>query len=250
MRLEPLERNTTQTLLGIRFWDRLTNQVVAEGLQVKAQRLTSDRTQRLGKPVMGKMTPSGAIAFFGLAAEEIPTDTDGEISTDSKHFLWETIPTKQWVAIDLVDRSRRFLPMSFVAQLPFRGAFRGQGDWLNTSLLRPEVGPNEAMGVQLWSASTRPAPTGFAVIRATILEGQSDDPKAARFALVRVRQISPFNGTIIFSGGGAVEESASAVATVVGGSIQAITLRSKGKGYTSPPMVSFAGGGAQKPKQA
>lgn len=183
MKLVPLERNTTQTLLGIRFWDRVTNRVIADGLQVRAQRLSSDRTQRLGKPVVGQMTPSGAIAFFGIATGEIP-------AADSTQQLWETIPPEELVVIDLVDRLERFLPMSFVARLPFRGVFRGQGDWLGTSLLRPEVGSNAAIGVQLWSAPTRSVLPGQAVIRAQIAIGSGDTPPPAAYALVRVQQPS------------------------------------------------------------
>lgn len=183
MRLVPLERSTTQTLLGIRFWDRITDQVIAEGLQVKAQRLSSDRTQRLGKAIMGRMTPSGAIAFFGLAAGEIPAYPE--------QLLWETVPPEHLVVIDLVDRLDRFLPLSFVARLPFRGVFRGQGEWLSTSLLRPEVAAGEASGVQLWSAPSRPVPPGQAVLRAQIVVGDGENAVPAANALVRVQQPPP-----------------------------------------------------------
>ncbi len=183
MRLVPLERSTTQTLLGICFWDRLTDHLIGEGLQVKAQRLSSDRNQRLGKVVMGRITPSSAIAFFGLATGEIPVNPE--------QLLWETVPPEQLVAIDMVDRLDRFLPLSFVAQLPFRGAFRGQGEWLSTSLLRPEVGVGEASGVQLWSAPSRPVPPGQAVLRAQIVVGDGENAVPAANALVRVQQSPP-----------------------------------------------------------
>lgn len=174
MKLLPMERVTTHTLLGIRFWDRLTNQVVADGLQVKAQRLSPDRSQRLGKPVFGRATPSGTIAFFGLTASERPIDPD--------QSPWEPEVAKEAVVIDLVDRSNRFLPMSFVVQVPFKGVFRGQGDGF-----RPEAIAEEALGVQLWSAPTRPLPPGMAVIRAQIVLGDEVDAPPAVNALVRVQ---------------------------------------------------------------
>lgn len=183
MKLIPLERHTTQTLLGIRFWDRVTNRVVADGLQVKAQRLSDDRAQRLGNPILGQMTPSGAITFFGLSTGEIP-------AAGSTQQFWESVPSNQLVAIDLVDRLERFLPMSFVARLPFRGVFRGQGDWLGTSLFRPELGNNAAIGVQLWSAPTRPVLPGQAVVRAQLVIGAGDTPIPAAYALVRVQPLS------------------------------------------------------------
>ncbi|PZV06024.1 MAG: hypothetical protein DCF32_10395 [Leptolyngbya sp.] len=188
MQLLPMERVTTHTLLGIRFWDRLTGQVVTDGLEVKAQRLKA-RSQRLGKPVLGRSTPSGTIAFFGLAPSERPIDAD--------QLLWEPEPSKEDVVIDLVDRSGRFLPTSFVAQAPFKGIFRGQGDWLasNTSLFRPEAIAEEAVGVQLWSAPTRPIPPGMAVIRAQIVIGAGADAPPAVNALVQVRATaSPADG--------------------------------------------------------
>ncbi len=183
MRLIPLERSTTQTLLGICFWDRLTDHLIGEGLQVKAQRLSSDRNQRLGKVIMGRITPSSAIAFFGLATGEIPANPE--------QLLWGTVPPEQLVVIDMVDLLDRFLPLSFVARLPFRGVFRGQGEWLSTSLLRPEVGVGEASGVQLWSAPSRPVPPGQAVLRAQIVVGDGENAVPAANALVRVQQSPP-----------------------------------------------------------
>jgi hypothetical protein len=189
MKLLPMERVTTHTLLGIRFWDRLTNQVVADGLQVKAQRLSADQSQRLGKPIFGRATPSGTIAFFGLTAGERPIDPD--------QSPWEPEVTKEAVVVDLVDRWNRFLPMSFVVQVPFKGVFRGQRDWLasNTSLFRPEAIAEEAVGVQLWSAPTRPIPPGMAVIRAQIVIGAGADAPPAVNALVQIRATaSPADG--------------------------------------------------------
>jgi hypothetical protein len=181
MTLFPLVRQRTHTLLGIRFWDQVTQQPVTEGLIVTAQRLSSDRTQRLGRPVTGQATPSGAIAFFGLSPAERSRETDPQ--------LWDAPPASELVVVDVTDGRSQFLPLSFVAQLPFRGVFRGQGDWLSTDLLRPEPLPNEALGVQLWSAPARLAPPGRAIVRAQLVVGETTAPAA--YALLRVQTFPP-----------------------------------------------------------
>jgi hypothetical protein len=181
MRLMPLERDRTQTLLGVRFWDRLTQQALTAGLQVTAQRLNEARTQRVGKPVRGQPTPSGAIAFFGLTAPEKPAPTEAD--------LWESPPPDQWVVVDVVDRRSQFLPLSFLARLPLRGVFRGQGDWLTTDLLRPAPAAAAALGIQLWSAPTRFGLPGRALVRAQLVVGETAEPAA--YALARVRLVAP-----------------------------------------------------------
>jgi hypothetical protein len=175
--LVPLERQQTRTLLGVRFWDRLTQDIVAEGLQVTAQRLSADRTQRLGKPVTGRMTPSGAIAFFGLTDSETPAAGTPE--------LWDTLPPEQLVVIDMVDRRSRYLPVSLVARSPWRGVFKGQGEWLSTPLWQPDLDPDQGLGIQLWSSPMRPVPPGQAMIRAQLVLGEGSTPAA--YALVRVQ---------------------------------------------------------------
>lgn len=183
MRLTRMERITTQTLLGIRFWDRLLDSSIAEGLYVTAQRLSPDRSRRIGRIVVGYSTPSGAIAFSGLADEEA-------VESDATQQIWETIPPNRLIAIDVVDRLGRYLPISFVAQLPWRGVFRGRGDWLATPLLRPiPEDENGERGVFLWSEPTRPLPHGRTVLRAQIVVGNGDNPPPAAYALVEVTQI-------------------------------------------------------------
>lgn len=181
--LQPFERLAIQTLLGIRFWDRVSQRPISEGLHVTAQRLSDDRSQRLGRLVQGRPTPSGVIAFFGLAGEE-----RGE--ADPALQIWEIVPAQRLVVVDLADRLGRYLPVSFVARLPFRGPFTGRGDWLATPLLRPlPAEPGEHFGVDLWSAATRPVPADRAVIRAQLVIGDSATPPPAAFALVEVHQV-------------------------------------------------------------
>ncbi|MFQ6030558.1 MAG: hypothetical protein ACE5Q6_24055 [Dehalococcoidia bacterium] len=148
------------------------------GLRVTAQRLSDDRTRRFGRRVTGRPTPSGVIAFFGLAVEEY-------VDHEPDRQIWTTVPANRLIAVDVADTLGRYLPMSFVARLPFRGAFRGRGDWL-TPLLRPVPEQGNEMGVDLWSAPTRPVPDGRALIRAQIVVGNSSAPPPAAHALVQV----------------------------------------------------------------
>ncbi|MEM6353986.1 MAG: hypothetical protein AAF766_24855 [Cyanobacteria bacterium P01_D01_bin.14] len=210
--LRPLERISTQTLLGIRFWDRLIEQPIAQGLQVMAQRVDGPTpTRRLGKPVLGRITPSGTVAFFGLSAlERLPAGSETlDLSTLEP----------QYAAIDLVDLRGRYLPMSFVVQIPWPGPFLGElqpeddasssaaaeedaaedkKSWLTTPLLRPDFTKKEPLtdsdekerspGVYLWSAPTRIVPPGTTTIRAQLVLGAGDDPPPAAHALVEVVQ--------------------------------------------------------------
>lgn len=182
MNLVQMERVATQTLLGVRFWDRLNLRPVSDGLRVTAQRLSADGLERIGRLVMGRTTPSGVIAFFGLSAAE-------RVADDRSQQIWEVVPAARLVAVDFVDTLGRYLPMSFIAQLPFQGAFRGIGGWLATPLLRPEPVPGGEMGVQLWPAPAGPLPAGRAVVRAQLVAGLDSEAPPAAHALVEAVQL-------------------------------------------------------------
>lgn len=187
MKLVSLERVATQTLLGVRFWDRLLERPVTDGLYVTAQRIEHDGggnpTRRLGRAVVGQAASSGVIAFFGLHLGE-------RVSPDPAQQLWETPPAPSIVAVDVTDRQRRYLPMSFEVSVPLgtRGAFKG-----NSALLRPAVPAGEEPGVYLWSAPARPALDGRAVICAQVVVGAGPQPAPAPYALV---EISPAGGAV------------------------------------------------------
>jgi hypothetical protein len=180
-----LERNAVQTLLGIRFWDPLFNASVAQGLNVKAQRLSQDLSHRLGKAVVGQLTPRGVVAFFGLTSEEL-------VDADPDRQIWKTVPPSTPVVIDVADWAGRFLPMSFLARLPFRGVFPKQSeDWLSgPSILRLRHGESDGgIGIRLWSAPARSVPSGLALVRGSMLVYAPKTEKhlsPAAYALVEV----------------------------------------------------------------
>lgn len=157
MTLMPMERVATQTLLGIQFWDPAMGRPVVEGLQVRAQRLSNDQSSRLGKVVVGRATPSGVFAFFGLAPEE-------RVEDDPKQQIWQTTPDVCPIAIDVEDLQGRYLPMSFVVSMPHKGAHK----------------------VDLWSAPSRSVPSALAVIQAQVAIGKDENPAPAAYALVEV----------------------------------------------------------------
>ena len=187
-RLRPMEQISTQTLLGVRFWDRLSERSVNQRLRVTAQRVDAvTPTRRLGKAVLGRITPSGIVAFFGLSAAERPI-------AGATQLLWENLPTNQFVAIDVVDLRGRYLPMSFVVRLPQRGPFLGkeppdgEESWLETPLLRPVPTVGEAPGIYLWSAPSRTVPSSATAIRAQLVVGEGENPPPAAYALAEVVQ--------------------------------------------------------------
>ncbi|MEX1020450.1 MAG: hypothetical protein WDZ49_12375 [Litorilinea sp.] len=187
-----------QTLLGIRFWDRLLARPVTEGLAVRAQRVREDRARRLGRSVVGRPTPGGTIAFFGLHSGE-------RVEADPATQIWSMVPAQQWVAVDVVDTLRRYLPLSFVVRVPLDhpGAFRGQAAWLDTPLVRPipppaDDGAANALGVSLWTAPSRPLPGTYILLLAQIVVGTTADPPPAAYALVEVTQ--PASGTLVHFG--------------------------------------------------
>lgn len=154
----PMERVATQTLLGIQFWDPVMGYPISEGLWARAQRLSDDQSSRLGRVVVGRATPSGVIAFFGLAPEE-------RVEDDPQKQLWQTTPDVCPIAIDVEDLQGRYLPMSFVVPMPHKGALK----------------------IDLWSASSRSVPSALAVIHAQIAIGSGENPDPAAYALVEAR---------------------------------------------------------------
>ena len=164
MRLVALEKDRTDTLLGLQFWDRLTDSTIATGLAVTAQRLSPNKKRGIGKIVAGRATPNGVITFFGLVPGE-------KTAPNAASLSWPVPTTQQqpvWVVVKVTDQQRRFLPMSFQLQLPRQGAPRKEK-------------------TELRSMATRVVPPGSAVIRAQIVTGSEDDTKPAAYALVKVR---------------------------------------------------------------
>ena len=171
------ERLPTQTLLGIRFWDAVSDRQITEGLRVTAQLLSLDRTQRVARPVTARLTRSGVYAFFGLHRGEWPA---------GEPLLWEGAPPARRAVVDVEDPLGRYQATSFEVEVPFRGPFRGEGAWLSRPLMLPLPAAGQGRGVHLWPAAGQGVPAGFTALYGNVVVGEGDTPPAAKFAVVEV----------------------------------------------------------------
>ncbi|MEV6041177.1 hypothetical protein AB0L65_59455 [Nonomuraea sp. NPDC052116] len=144
----------TYTPLGVRFWDALTRAPIAGGLGVTAWPLGD------GPPgVRAYLTPSGVYAFRGLRGMrrvEYPVGTAPP--SDSAVFV-----------IRVEDRSGVWLPATMLVPAPHTGPARmllEQSPW--------DTFPT----IYLFSAPSRPVPTGTASVRATLVEHATGEPAA------------------------------------------------------------------------
>lgn len=162
-----LERQTTLTLLGIRFWDPATDRQVHDGLEVMARPQAAPHLTVTGRP-----TPSGIYAFQGLPGLEtaeyplIDPSPGAPASPPHIHPYW----------VDVVDRYGRFSPLRFdlTLPLPYRGVYRPAANGSPSE--------NSPDRVYLFSSPARQVTPGLAVIR-TCLQVRATGAPAA-FALL------------------------------------------------------------------
>jgi hypothetical protein len=152
-----LETVTRTALLGIRFWDRVSGRVVADGLNVTETK-TGMRTapNRSGVFVLHDFSGLQQSAFGG----------GGEA-------FWHSPPVKATATFNVVDTERRFLSYSFSADLPARGLF------VEDCGLGPSPPGSLVGSMPLFSAPNRPVPAGSAVVRADLWDAAADTPAAA-----------------------------------------------------------------------
>lgn len=110
-----LERPVTATLLGVRFWDPVTERVPQAGLAVT---LRPDHGDRLGPARHAFPAAAGVFAFRGLQGLRGFEQADGEASAVSP------LPRLPFV-LQVADPERRFLPVAvrLMLPLPYRGLF-------------------------------------------------------------------------------------------------------------------------------
>ena len=158
-----IERQTTFTPLGIRFWDPATNSQVSHGLRVRAW-----PDGATGPVREAFRTASGVYAFQGLPGlrmVEYPTNNGGSTSP----------PVGQRFVVAVEDQQRRFLPVVMRVDAPFTGIYP-------TALAASP--PGEALpGFYLFSAPWRTA-TALAAVRADLVRESSGEPAA--FAVLEV----------------------------------------------------------------
>ncbi len=162
-----IETVTRVAPLGVRFYDRVTKQIIS-GLTVTAS---------------GASNPSRKLALFPNSAgvyilQNVPGLRDFEQGTGDADF-WSRVPAALPYTVAVSDAGGQFLPFSFKVDLPVKRLFV----WNCEPLASPEE-PSSG-DVPLFSTPRRPIPTGYTVVRADLYDPIADRPGA--WAVVDVR---------------------------------------------------------------
>lgn len=156
-----LEITNTFTLLGIRFWDVALDRQITHDLSVTAWPLTAPE-----RVTYASRTQSGIYAFHHL-----PGMRRWEQATGEEIMAVDPGDRTRFV-IAVTDRQQRYFPVNFPVDLPlpYLGIFP-------TAV--PASPPTAAYpGFYLFSAPTRTATAGLAVLRASLVEANSEQPAA------------------------------------------------------------------------
>lgn len=165
--LRPLESQSIFTLLGIRFWDPAANRIVRDDLDVTAW--PDGRPQQKAQAFL---TGSGVYAFRGLPGMRSLEYPIGSATP------WDDDVTPTRFIVEALDLQRRFLPLVFAVDVPFRGVFP------TGPLGDPEL---EALpGIWLFSAPTRTADPALALLRTQLVIAETDPPQPAAHAIVEL----------------------------------------------------------------
>jgi hypothetical protein len=151
-----LETVTRTALLGVRFWDRVTGRVVADGLQVVES----------STGIQAVPNRSGVFVVHDFPALRQSAFGSGD------NAFWRSPPAAATTRFTVVDIDRRFLPLAFGAEMPLRGFF-------TEDCGLSESPPDAAIGAMpLFSAPSRVAPAGIAAVRADLWDSVEDAPAA------------------------------------------------------------------------
>jgi len=148
---------------GVQFVDDQTGRFVADGLVV-----TGWPTGEPSRRVVARLNRS---AVFVL--HDVPGIRDLEMGAGDDAY-WSTVPRRPFV-IDVDDMTRRFLPFRFTVELPLRGLLQLT---CGSPPSVPGPGSTTVRGVPLFTAPTRPAVPGSAVVRADLWDAVANAPAA------------------------------------------------------------------------
>ena len=168
----PLETVTRTALLGVRFWDRVSGQLIADGLQVVE---TATGTAALSGP-------SGVFAVHDLPGLQASAFGSGDDA------FWSSPPVEEYCVFHVTDTQGRFLPFAFTADVPVRGLFADDCGVV--------ASPHDATtgAVPLFSTPSRVAPSGIAAVRADLKDAVTGDEAA--WAVLEVS----LNGAAVYRG--------------------------------------------------
>lgn len=147
---------TRTALLGVRFWDRVTQRLVTDGLSV-----TDETTGRAALP-----GPSGVFALHDLPGLRASAAGAGDAA------FWASPPARSLRTIAVADAMGRFQPLRFDATVPVHGVLAGECPGLTSPLDSPVA------ALPLFSAPARPLPGGAAVVRADLVDATTGRPAA------------------------------------------------------------------------
>jgi hypothetical protein len=170
------ERLTYVAPLGVRFLDPATSRPVADGLVVRAA----------GRPAFANR--AGVFVLTGVPGLGVAERGAGDDA------YWAEPPARTTVTVDVDDPRGRFLPFSFDADLPARGAFE----------LACGSPPGVDGPIVLFSSAARPVPAGCAVVRADLWDAHAGAPAAWAVLEVRAPGLAPARGLADARGGVAV----------------------------------------------
>jgi hypothetical protein len=153
---KPLEKIGRFTPLGIRFWDLAEDRQVVEGLDVTAR--------PPGQPHLTRrafQTLSGVYAFQGLPGLRSVELYDPQLPA-GMHTVDSSPPSSARFIVEVRDHLSRFIPVSFVVDIPHRGIYP------TGPLLSPPS--NGVPGFLLFSDPSRQTLSNLAVVRAQLFE--------------------------------------------------------------------------------
>lgn len=169
-KFQKLETVATVAPLGVRFRDVVTDTLVGDGLSVTVYPVASP-----ARRVTALSNRSGV-----YVVHHAPGLRSFEQGAGDSAFWAGAAPPVPFV-VEVEDLERRFLSFSFVAELPFKGLY----NWTSPLDPAPASPPDPPRNVPLYSAPTRRAPAGMAVLRAELRDPLLDAPAAQ--AVVEVR---------------------------------------------------------------
>jgi hypothetical protein len=156
-----VETVTRVAPLGVRFRDAATGLIVSDGLRVRERHHGVDAVpNRSGVWV--------AAGLSGLRSQEQGTGDDD---------FWASVLRRRY-EFEVEDLLGRFAGFRFEAELPHRGVFVLDCDGPASPPESPPgmTGPGDAL--PLYSAATRIAPAGMAIVRADLWDEDADAPAA------------------------------------------------------------------------
>jgi hypothetical protein len=161
--IKELERISMVAPLGVRFRDLCSGALVSDGLRVVVYPETNP----------DKRTPALVNRSSTYVAHHLPGLRGAESGAGDDAY-WASLPPRRRFIVEVVDLDGRFLPFTFPADLPVRGLFEWDCPAPGSPLSPLEV----SKAVPLFSAPSRGAVAGMAIVRAELWDPTAGAPAA------------------------------------------------------------------------